>query len=70
MATTEWRPIDTAPKDGTAFLVAIKCGDRWQQETARYIDGGTVLAQTWDHEVLAPAEYWMPLPSAPPNTGA
>lgn len=61
----EWQPIETAPRDGTLFLVWAD-GDYscvWQVGEVLYVD------YTYDLEALtysSVATHWMPLP-APPN---
>lgn len=68
----EWRPIDTAPKDGTAILVA-----RWGEEEAEWFidlcdaydgefDAGHTAVSRALGEVMF--SHWMPLP--PPPSGA
>jgi hypothetical protein len=63
----EWRPIETAPLDGTHVLVV----DENAVSEARYIEGhGWYLAQndptdSWGPGPLTPS-HWMHLPP-PPN---
>lgn len=71
---TQWQPIETAPKDGTAILIAVGhlVGE------ARFVeDEGSELGWWWANE--GPGDYhadkielrqgqpthWMPLPAAP-----
>lgn len=66
-AEREWRPIDTAPKDGTHILANLETRSEQWQETL-FWDG----AEEWwwsvrkgdyiEYEVT----HWMPLPQ-PPN---
>lgn len=70
---TGWRPIATAPKDGTEILLyghgALRNGGLyakarhvgWSQETR----GGGVYWATRDPEVICEATHWMPLPEPP-----
>ena len=66
-----WRPINTAPKDGTAILLAVgkivgsgrfvHCapwGGHWKDRY--YFDGGTHPSG---------ATHWMPLPEPPMTDG-
>lgn len=67
---SDWQPIETAPKDGTAFLATG--WDRGSSGGCRH----TVVAY-WDKECgfleeghpydsnLTYLDYWMPLPSPP-----
>jgi len=76
----EWYPADTAPRDGSYFIVHTECG----YELAHYYE--------LEHDVYEPAgdlnlyrkhkeiyhtgfnvnhfEWWTPLPPLPPNSGA
>lgn len=53
----EWKPIETAPKDGTFILTWHPEGGR--PEISRYV--GTY----WTRWSIIPT-HWMPLPDAPP----
>lgn len=72
---SEWQPIETAPKDGTAILVRFKHlnfkyaktdeeRDLWHEIcVAKWIDhndGGW----TW-YGICGQATHWMPLPDPP-----
>ena len=60
----QWRPIETAPKDGTLILVCTKEGaismSRWYSLTEKWL-----WTPFYHWQELA---YWMPLP-APPQHG-
>lgn len=68
-AKMEWQPIETAPKDGTDFLL-------YEGDTTRKQWRGSWFAESWvcsassdDHTVawmmrIKPT-HWMPLPPAP-----
>ncbi len=69
----DWRPIDTAPRDGTAVLVLLPYSDRPIQTTARWVEGYLfrvpgcwVLCEAGDHAESADLTYpapthWKPL---------
>lgn len=73
MTQDGWQPIETAPKDGTMFLIFVPsakarkvstsrggqfwCQDQWCR------DGGYTVCD--DHGRPVKATHWMPLPSAP-----
>jgi hypothetical protein len=73
----EWRPIESAPRDGRAVLL---CGNYGQVVLARYYEkevngpnspvqrGNGFWAESWDDKVYKPT-HWMPLPAAPENKG-
>lgn len=62
---SEWRPIETAPKDGTLILLYPMNGDgmistgRWCEEYQNWPAG-----RGWFEQ--GEVSHWMPLP-APPN---
>ena len=59
-----WRPIESAPRDGTGILVKLPDSD--MPHTAKFWRGSWTVA--WDHSELkgwdAPT-HWMPLPELP-----
>ena len=64
---SEWQPIETAPKDGTAFLV---CSPYRYPHTVACVVWEPVhqsWACSWDNWPLEAfvATHWMPLPSSP-----
>jgi hypothetical protein len=72
-----WRPISTAPLDGTWVLVFvpetdvnIRIGRYFSNETfefgksIRKSEGWAVGMSSWDKHELEPS-HWMPLPDAP-----
>jgi len=65
-AQTRWRPIDSAPKDGT---VIIAMGDGYEFPQSIYWhatgDRGQWVA-TWDHDIFTDATHWMPSPPQEP----
>lgn len=63
MENNEWQPIETAPKDGTAFLSCQFYNGEWHIWQCRYLDeiGWSLVSDVWDmHPTL-----WMPLPAPP-----
>ena len=65
-AQPAWRPIDSAPKDGT---VIIAMGDGYEFPQSIYWhatgDRGQWVA-TWDHDIFTDATHWMPSPPQEP----
>jgi hypothetical protein len=76
--TMNWQTIDTAPKDGTQFLVWSSGTGRWPR-IARWCEftdksqglatpGGLRNGFGWiglDHPELGEPSHWMPLPDPP-----
>jgi len=66
---SNWQPIETAPRDGTPFLGAIRWGDHdweilrmcWQDHTSNFVDA-TYAPFSDDQEQPT---HWMPLPEPP-----
>jgi len=62
LAQPQWQPIETAPQDGTKFLLLGMNNEisfcRWHEEVGAWCYGG--LIGPVDHECL-----WMPLPQPP-----
>lgn len=61
----EWRPIDTAPKDGTRVLLS----DGVTVWTSFWSDWGGQVKARWepegDADPAALPTYWMPFPPPP-----
>lgn len=61
----EWKPIETAPKDGTAILVY------WRFDTHKFIHPAIFIAGLWVHDwdrdesVALEPTHWMPIPEPP-----
>lgn len=71
MEPVGWRPIETAPKDGTPFLAAIWVGHndeprRWDMHVigydAAYDEMNSDFETGWEIEDYA---FWQPLPTPP-----
>lgn len=61
-ALVEWRPIESAPKDGTPVLVWVAAAhglDPFITRCAWHDDAG------WCADELREVTHWMPLPAAP-----
>jgi hypothetical protein len=60
-----WRPIKTAPEDGSDILCARKIRGKWYYEVARYSkDHRKIISD------LGTPTHWMPLPPKPPAAGS
>lgn len=62
----QWRPIETAPKDGTLILTWADC--RAKFSVSYWDDDDGEWCSDWrekGHPQYVVAEYWMPLPAAP-----
>jgi hypothetical protein len=68
----EWRPIETAPKDGTEILVwyADYLGQRDFVVSAHWCcEEGREFEATWEHSLgFGDADMWQPLPGPPALT--
>ena len=64
---SEWRPIETAPKDGTEFLSIYGLDDDGTYWII-YWNGAFFECVSSGHEI-SHATHWMPLPAAP-NTAS
>jgi len=68
----DWRPIETAPRDGTPVL--LRCKDRQMQvgEFANRSDGTSFWeighTESGPLGLLQEATHWMPLPNPPEDT--
>jgi len=69
---SEWKPIETAPRDGTKILVYCGVPERpsyASMTTVKWsLDGWALLqAGGWaeDYEPQSKPTYWMPLPPPP-----
>lgn len=68
---SEWRPIETAPKDGTRVLVGRFAPDRYKREGTIAVDYWHTGARNdfvgWGKFNMHhwPPTHWMPLPDPP-----
>lgn len=71
----QWQPIETAPKDGTAIILAV-FGEDWLNEAAIMVgefDGSDFVCMFGIEvhgaavvsKVICPWTHWHPLPAAP-----
>ena len=63
----EWKPIETAPKDGSEFLCLFE-GEYfvawWHSPDDEFVWMQPGLF-TWDDDVYVRPQHWMPLPPSP-----
>jgi hypothetical protein len=70
---TEWQPIETAPKDGTAILIWPANASFYGDEATSYVVRWHDWKEAWieasgeEYAAFYPT-HWMPLP-APPKKG-
>lgn len=65
----DWRPIDSAPRDGSEIMIFYR---EWLGEKNMVVSGhwhcqeGREFEATWEHSRgYGDADLWMPLPSPP-----
>lgn len=64
---SEWRPIETAPKDGRTILLAMPVGDGlgvgyWMEEANEWVPAAPIIVLT---VFMTQPTHWMPLPEPP-----
>lgn len=70
---SEWQPIETAPKDGTAVRVTHEIAPGYECD-GRYSDGKWNCSNWFIFEfqgrpyITSIPSHWMPLPSPPSET--
>lgn len=62
LAKFEWRPIETAPKDGTKLL--LWAGNAVVGQWYAKVVGTPVWSVSWNGDEFEPT-HWMPLPEPP-----
>ena len=64
---TEWKPIETAPKNGATILVTWAKEPTWGASTARWSESekGWIEPSDEDGGCFKNLTHWMPLPPAP-----
>lgn len=77
----EWRPIATAPRDGTRILVVVRPSEQWEAEVelARWAKPRHAAEPCWMAADTGPnsstifgegeLSHWMPLPEPPAEDG-
>ena len=65
-AENEWKPIETAPKDG-AWIVVTSTHNKYYRACVQFYDGHWYDTQEVTHDDLMEnaATHWMPLPKPP-----
>lgn len=61
----EWQPIETAPKDGTAILIAKSPCDHWAGMFVAYWSDDLDEWFYSINRIVRQPTHWMPLPAAP-----
>lgn len=59
---SEWRPIETAPRDGTIFL---GCTDKGAQQIIKRNKHLSIWVDVEGRESHRRMAFWMPLPPSP-----
>jgi hypothetical protein len=71
---TTWRPIETAPKDGTVFWASMKVGPHLKpyQDTCEWFASERHEGGGWwvSHAMPCYPTHWLPLPPAPAASNA
>lgn len=72
---SDWKPIETAPKDGTIVDLWTRIGERWT-DCHWNVDKGDWLRwglDSWGgngwQRIVDPLTHWMPLPPPPTAIG-
>ena len=63
---SEWRDIESAPKDGTEFLAYWDHGKEFPfMQPMKWSEAHGNFIITWDHDNNVCPEMWQPLPEPP-----
>jgi hypothetical protein len=65
IAVSEWKLIETAPKDGTSFLACVGIWQTvcvWHRHQRCWVTNGPVYSR---YDVDEQPTHWMPLPEPP-----
>lgn len=57
----DWRPIETAPKDGTRVIIGSWFNETWQQCFSHYLPDFKCFVGPLEN----PATHWQPPPKSP-----
>lgn len=67
--TSEWKPIESAPKDGTEIIILLlghAVSARWLENEPGYSGSGWVTLESREGFYMPEVpKYWMPLPQPP-----
>lgn len=61
---SDWRPIKTAPKDGSSILIGVPARGEWPGVTmeSRWVNSGQ---RWWDWFGSDKPTHWQPMPEPP-----
>ena len=63
---SEWRPIDTAPKD-EPIIVYVQSGRIWAAQVSSE-NGNCYMLKLDGRPIMLRASHWMPMPEPPEQT--
>lgn len=68
----EWKPIETAPKDGSRFLAGVDRASGFLQYVAWWDDefSDWVITSSLTNIICPTPSHWMPLPEPPKEQGS
>jgi len=59
-----WKPLDTAPKDGTTIVVCAEEDGKWVLDLVEWDEDSKYFANWFSHNSFKDG-YWMPVPDTP-----